>query len=99
MLSTARVKGLERVATSPFLISLPSFLLPAFPLSSSRSFSASAQRPSHIGRAPLSIPPDVTLTINQSTVKKNLKALDAAANPVVEIEGPKGTRSLHFIVN
>jgi large subunit ribosomal protein L6 len=82
---------MERVTTSPSLISLPSFLLPAFPLSSSRSFSASAQRPSHIGRAPLSIPPEVTFTVHNPIPKKNIKALDASADPIVEIEGPKGT--------
>ncbi|PSS22286.1 hypothetical protein M430DRAFT_17846 [Amorphotheca resinae ATCC 22711] len=91
MFSTARARGLERAVASPISISLPSFLLPAFPVVPSRSFSASANRPSQIGRAPLSIPPEVSFTILQPDAPKNGRAL---AQSTVEIKGPLGKLSM-----
>lgn len=89
MLSTARSKGLERAIASTPSISLPSFLLPAFPVSS-RSFSSSAPRQSYIGRAALSIPPEVTFNILQPVPKKNARSALSDARRTVEIEGPLG---------
>lgn len=88
MLSTARSKGLERAIASAPTASIPAFLLPAFPIGT-RSFSASTSRPSQIGRAPLSIPPEVNFTILPPPVRKNGRA-SIAARPTVEIEGPLG---------
>ena len=88
MFSTARSKGLERaIAISP-IVSLPAFLLPAFPIAPSRSFSASTCRPSQIGRAPLSIPPEVQFNVVPPVLRKNMSP--AAARPTVVIEGPLG---------
>ncbi|KAF8864832.1 putative mitochondrial 54S ribosomal protein YmL16 [Acephala macrosclerotiorum] len=92
MLSTARSKGLERAIASAPTASIPAFLLPAFPVGS-RSFSASTSRPSQIGRAPLSIPPEVNFTILPPPVRKNGRA-PIAARPTVEIEGPLGKMSM-----
>merc|ERR1712225_175727 len=94
MLSTARSKGLERVITSAPSASIPAFLLPAFPTVSTRSFSSSVNRPSQIGRAPLSIPPEVNFTILPPPVRKNGRASPIAARPTVQIEGPLGKMSL-----
>ncbi|TAQ89373.1 hypothetical protein B7494_g2328 [Chlorociboria aeruginascens] len=92
MLSTARAKGLERAIVSAPSTSLPSFLLPAFPPSQLRSFSASPNRPSHIGRAPLSIPPEVNFTILPPSRKKS-RTSHVQTGPTVEVEGPLGKLS------
>ncbi|KAL3422007.1 54S ribosomal protein L6 [Phlyctema vagabunda] len=89
MLSTTRAKGLGRAFASSSSVSIPSFLLPAFPTVASRSFSASATRASHIGSAPLSIPPEVNFNIVQPPPRRSGKKLIAAL-PVVEVEGPLG---------
>ncbi|KAH6713793.1 putative mitochondrial 54S ribosomal protein YmL16 [Leptodontidium sp. 2 PMI_412] len=94
MLSTTRSKGLERAIASAPLASIPAFLLPAFPAVSSRSFSSSPNRPSQIGRAPLSIPPEVNFTILPPPARKNGRASPIAARPIVHIEGPLGKMSL-----
>ncbi|PQE33723.1 putative MRPL6-mitochondrial ribosomal large subunit protein [Rutstroemia sp. NJR-2017a WRK4] len=89
MLSTARSKGLERAITSAPTFSIPLFLLPAFPVAS-RTFSSSASRNSHIGGAPLSIPPEVNFTI----IPPAKTARSAApGRPTVNIEGPLGKLS------
>lgn len=88
MLSTTR-KGLERAIAFAPTASIPSFLLPAFPVVQSRSFSASTTRPSQIGRAPLSIPPEVKFNIIPAA-QKNGRGSAVAALPTVEIEGPLG---------
>ncbi|RDW75057.1 putative 60S ribosomal protein L6 [Coleophoma cylindrospora] len=92
MFSTVRVRGLEKAIASTSSISIPSFLLPAFPVTSSRAFSASASQSSHIGSAPLSIPPEVNFSIVQPAPRKNGRSI-VAARPVVEIEGPLGKMS------
>ncbi|KAN0119909.1 ribosomal protein-like protein L6 [Hyaloscypha variabilis] len=92
MFSTARSKGLERAITTSTPISLPAFLLPAFPIAPSRSFSASTCRPSQIGRAPLSIPPEVKFNVIPPVLRKNMSP--AAARPTVVIEGPLGKMSM-----
>ncbi|CZS92811.1 probable MRPL6-mitochondrial ribosomal protein, large subunit [Rhynchosporium agropyri] len=86
MLSTALLKGLERVISAVPSASIPAFLLPAFPAISTRAFSSSTARPSQIGRAPLSIPPEVTFTILPPPERKN--------GATVNIEGPLGRMSL-----
>lgn len=104
MLSTARSKGLERVFTSGPTASIPAFLLPAFPIVSTRSFSASTCRPSQIGRAPLSIPPEVNFNILPPAVRKNARNSAITARPTVEIEGPlgiteSGRRNRHLLMS
>ncbi|KAB8293794.1 hypothetical protein EYC80_009278 [Monilinia laxa] len=91
MLSTARSKGLSQVLTSTASVSIPSFLLPAFPVAA-RSFSSSTCRNSHIGSAALSIPPEVNFTV----IPPPLPAKGSAVlgRPVVKIEGPLGKMSM-----
>lgn len=91
MLSTARSKGLSQVLTSTSSVSIPSFLLPAFPIAS-RSFSASTCRNSHIGSAVLSIPPEVTFKVIPPPPPARGSAV--AGRPVVKIEGPLGKMSM-----
>ncbi|KAG0645781.1 54S ribosomal subunit [Hyphodiscus hymeniophilus] len=94
MFSTARSKGLERAIASTQSISLPLFLLPAFPAASSRTFSSVTPRASYIGRAALSIPPEVTFNILQPAARKNAKSAPSEAKRTVEIEGPLGKMSM-----
>ncbi|KAK6602312.1 54S ribosomal protein L6 [Botrytis cinerea] len=91
MLSTARSKGISQVLTSAPSVSIPSFLLPAFPIAS-RSFSASTCRNSHIGSAVLSIPPEVTFKVIPPPPPARGSAV--AGRPVVKIEGPLGKMSM-----
>jgi large subunit ribosomal protein L6 len=91
MLSTARSKGLERsitIASAP-AITLPSFLVPAFK-AGPRHFSSSTNHASQIGRAPLSIPPEVNFRVLDPPVKTNGKYTAEIAKRSVEIEGPLG---------
>lgn len=90
MLSTTRIRALERAIGSSNPISLPSFLLPAFQTTSSRSFSATSQRESQIGKAPLSIPPEVNFTVIAPPKTKNGRQSPLSDRPMVSIEGPRG---------
>lgn len=91
MLSTARSKGLNQALSSTPSVSIPSFLLPAFPITS-RSFSASTCRNSHIGSAALSIPPEVNFTVIPPPPPARGSAV--LGKPVVKIEGPLGKLSM-----
>jgi hypothetical protein len=73
--------------------SIPSFLLPAFTFpASTSSFSTSSQCRSKIGRAPLSLPPEVKFTVTQAPARgpSSSQVSRAQQGSVVEIEGPKG---------
>ncbi|KAH6679800.1 ribosomal protein-like protein L6 [Halenospora varia] len=90
MLSTARSKGLERAIASAPSASIPAFLLPAFPIAHSRAFSSTPLCASQIGRAPLSIPPEVKFEVLPAPLKKNGWANPLASRETVQIEGPLG---------
>ena len=71
--------------------SLPAFLLPAY--SSAAHFSTTAPSRSKIGRAPLSLPPDVTFTITNAHASAKSGSSAASRTQLgstVEIAGPKG---------
>jgi len=86
MFSTARSNVLGKAISLGPSISLPSFLVPAFP-ASSRSFSASSSHSSQIGRAPLSIPPEVNFSVLPAPAKKNVRY---PGGSIVSIDGPLG---------
>jgi large subunit ribosomal protein L6 len=90
MLSTTRARGLEKVLSSSNSVSIPSFLLPAFQTTSHRSFSSSSPTQSQIGKAPLSIPPEVNFAVILPQTPKNGRHSPASARPTVSIEGPRG---------
>jgi hypothetical protein len=97
MLSTTWSKGLERALTSTPSATIPSFLLPAFPLASTRCFSSSPNRASQIGRAPLSIPPEVKFEILPPVAKKGAWGAGAARSSV-KVDGPLGMwKALEFV--
>jgi large subunit ribosomal protein L6 len=81
------------IVTSPLRsVTLPDFLVPAFTNSShQRFFSNAVSRPSRIGAAPLSIPPDVQLTLLEPVALKDGGAL-RRAEPLrtLEVKGPLG---------
>ncbi|KAI9800967.1 MAG: hypothetical protein M1833_003104 [Piccolia ochrophora] len=74
------------------------FLLPAFfSTSNVRNFSSSSQCQSQVGRAPLSIPSEVTLRIFDPPEQKKRKSVTRIEpNSTVEIEGPLGKMSLQI---
>ena len=76
---------------------VPSFLVPALaqhPLRLSR-FSTSTRRRSKIGRAPLSLPPEVTFRVVESLERDGGNAISRIQQgPMVEIEGPLGKTQL-----
>jgi len=92
MLSTTRKRGLERAIASSNSASIPSFLLPAFQNVPARTFSTSYARESHIGKAPLSIPPEVNFVVAEPQIVKNGRRGTVSARPTVSIEGPLGTQ-------
>lgn len=93
MLSSARARGLERAIASSSSISIPSFLVPAFHVAPLRAFSATTSSQSQIGRAPLSIPPEVNFSIIQPVESRNDRALGVSPRPIASIEGPLGKGS------
>jgi len=91
MLSSTRARIYRKAVLSPNSISIPSFLLPAFQSVPSRSFSATFPHESQIGKAPLSIPPEVTFTVIPPQLPKNGRHSAVSARSTVAIEGPRGT--------
>ena len=78
-------------STSNNSVSLPSFLLPAFqPASPFRSFATSSPRLSKIGKAPLSIPPEVTFNVITHKQGSNGRISRTQPTSTVHIRGPLG---------
>jgi hypothetical protein len=69
-------------------------LLPAFqPLTlPKRTFSATPSHASQVGRAPISVPPEVALRVLEPTnASKSRRRGDEDENgPTIEVEGPRG---------
>jgi hypothetical protein len=85
---------------SPSWIVLPSFLLPAFQSArpSFRTFSTSRPAQSKIGKAPLSVPPEVTFdVIPVPDAKGKPRAGRAQLASTVNIKGPLGALQCQFI--
>ncbi|EMC99716.1 hypothetical protein BAUCODRAFT_101733 [Baudoinia panamericana UAMH 10762] len=82
--------------TSAQHATLPSFLVPALASHPQTSaFSTTSQCRSKIGRAPLSLPPEVKFTITQSAASGRSGGISRTQpGSVVNIEGPKGTLSV-----
>ena len=83
------LKSLSRGAQNPSMI--PDFLLPAFAHPRQRNFSTSPKSSSRVGKAPVSIPPEVSLRFfdlpKVNTRSRNVNTPRTA----VEVTGPQGT--------
>lgn len=77
-------------------VTLPAFLVPAFaPTQLKAHFSSTTGCRSKIGRAPLSLPPQVTFRILETPPKKQSRGLSQSEpDRSVEIEGPLGKMSM-----
>ena len=75
---------------------LPAFLVPALaPTQSAAHFSCTTRCRSKIGRAPLSLPPQVTFRILETPPKKQSRGISRSEpDRSVEIEGPLGKMSM-----
>lgn len=77
---------------------LPAFLVPAFQPSRQRTsqFSTSSQCKSKIGRAPVSIPPEVTFRMTVPPPQKTLPSGISRSQSLtmIEVDGPRGKMSL-----
>jgi large subunit ribosomal protein L6 len=73
-------------------ITVPAFLVPALHSATQTSnFSTTASRPSKIGSAPLSLPPDVKVTVSAPAASRAGRGVSRnQAGNQVEIEGPLG---------
>ena len=71
---------------------VPTFLAPAFASSQSSAFSTTRPAPSKIGRAPLSLPPEVKFTVfpAASPQSGSQRVMRASPGSRVAIEGPRG---------
>lgn len=92
-----------RIPQTLTLLTLASVSRPATPLpgrlsprTSSSSFTTTAARPSHIGRAPLSIPPEVTFRVTETPKRTSAIRAARTAQPLVEIQGPLGKLALEI---
>ncbi|KAK3384193.1 ribosomal protein L6, alpha-beta domain-containing protein [Lasiosphaeria ovina] len=98
MLAPSRARALASSA----VITLPSFLVPAFQTtaasrsSPARLFSATTSRPSKLGTTPISIPPSVELAISEPRVRKDLTTWLNIARRTVTVTGPLGTLDLEI---
>ncbi|KAL1306043.1 hypothetical protein AAFC00_004170 [Neodothiora populina] len=95
MFSSARRRCLNAASsTQATELSIPSFLLPAFQTQRSLAFSTSTSCRSKIGSAPISLPPEVTFTINKSPApRQGARVSRDQPGAVVDIEGPLGKMS------
>ena len=78
---------------SPSTVTLPSFLVPAFQAQQTttrRPFSATTNRPSKLGRTPLSIPPGVELEIGDLFIKKDVTSYLKTYKRKLTVTGPLG---------
>lgn len=102
---TASRQWLHRSASvltaGPIETTLPAFLVPAltspskWPSRQSSHFSTTSQRRSKIGRAPITLPPEVTLHIMQPPAPKDTSRVSRTqAGSNISIEGPRGKMSL-----
>ena len=84
-------RAICRQAQQSFIDDIPPFLLPAFPSRCPvRHFSSSRKCPSRIGRAPLSIPPEVKFQVIPATPKTEGRISRTQPMSTVNIEGPLG---------
>lgn len=92
MFAPSRVRALEKAisssSSSSSAVILPSFLVPA--LHATRPFSASASRPSKLGRTPISVPPGVELLIGEPKVKRDATTYLKIPKRTVTVTGPLG---------
>ena len=98
MATTTRCKSSSRALRSVFAthntreLTLPAFLAPAF---ANSHFSTSSKCHSKIGRAPLSLPPEVTFRILEPPPSKQGRNISRTEPPrKVEIEGPLGKMAM-----
>ncbi|KAM7192904.1 54S ribosomal protein L6 [Rhypophila sp. PSN 637] len=91
-----RALGRAITASSPSssVVTLPSFLVPAFQTTTTRPFSATATRPSKLGRTPLSIPPNVDVSISEPWIKKDMTTYLKIPKRTITVTGPLGTLNL-----
>ncbi|OTA62243.1 ribosomal protein L6 [Hypoxylon sp. EC38] len=98
MLAPSRGKVLERaLAGTNAAVTLPAFLVPAFQTTTPRrQFSNTSNRPSKLGRTPISIPPGVELTIGEPKVKKDPTTYLKIPKRTVTVAGPLGKLDLEI---
>lgn len=85
------IRALERALPPSSAFTLPAFLAPAFQCVLARQFSATANRPSKLGRMPLSIPPGVELTLGEPKVKKDATTYRQVEKRTLSVAGPLGS--------
>ncbi|KAL2150671.1 hypothetical protein VTH82DRAFT_7234 [Thermothelomyces myriococcoides] len=83
-------------ATPSSTVTLPGFLVPAFQTPTVRNFSATTNRPSKLGRTPLSVPPGVELQISEPYLKKNMTSYLKTYKRNITVTGPLGTLNLEI---
>lgn len=90
----ALARAVDAAATTgPSAVSLPSFLVPAL-YAPARHFSASAGRPSKLGRTPISIPPGVEVAVSEPWLKKDATTYLKIMKRTVTVQGPLGKLNL-----
>ncbi len=85
---------------SPLTVTLPSFLVPAFQAQQTttrRPFSATTNRPSKLGRTPLSIPPGVELEIGDLFIKKDVTSYVKTYKRKIAVTGPLGKQPVSIV--
>ncbi|KAK3939064.1 54S ribosomal protein L6, mitochondrial [Diplogelasinospora grovesii] len=87
-----------RALCSSSVVTLPTFLVPAFHSAPvpARHFSATTNRPSKLGRTPISIPPGVELVISEPWVKRDMTTYLQVPKRTVTVSGPLGQLDLQI---
>lgn len=91
MLAPSRGTALRQALASSPSTTVPAFLVPALQSMPRRQFSATAIRPSKLGRTPLSIPPGVELLVGEPLLKKDPTSYLKVYKRTVSVTGPLGS--------
>ena len=86
----AWARAVDAATTNPSAVLLPSFLVPALHTPTRRHFSATAGRPSKLGRTPISIPPGVEVAVSEPWHKKDATTYLKTMKRTVTVQGPLG---------
>ncbi|KAH8887663.1 54S ribosomal protein L6 [Thozetella sp. PMI_491] len=97
MIAPTQGRALRKALGSPTATTLPGFLVPAFQSAPARHFSATTNRPSKLGRTPLSIPPGVELMIGEPWVKRDPTTYLQIPKRTVTVTGPLGTQDMTIL--
>lgn len=94
LFASAKGNGLRNASSmaSSCAVILPGFLIPAWQTHATRQrkFSTTTPQLSKLGRTPLSIPPDVEVTMSEPIITRNMTSYLPDIKKTITVKGPLG---------